>query len=90
MVAYGRDNGGICENLGADRVVFQTLDDVTKACAEVPKSIGQKEPETFEVGVFCGRYATPIPTGYFDQLKGIRGEKWALGTSSELPEDEVV
>jgi amidophosphoribosyltransferase len=77
MVAYGKDNASICEDLGADRIVFQALVDLTEACAEVAKSEGLSDPQTFEVGVFCGRYVTPVPAGYFDHLEEVRGKSRA-------------
>ena len=29
----------------------------------------------FEVGVFCGKYKTEVPAGYFEHLNEIRGKK---------------
>lgn len=73
MVAYGRDNQTLADKLGADRVVFQTLDDLNEACMEAARDGGQEWSNTFEVGVFCGRYITPVPEGYLDQLDAVRG-----------------
>ena len=78
MVAFGRDNAEICKHLGADRIVFQTLDDVSDACAEVAKLAGRTKPRIFEVGVFCGRYVTPVPEDYFDHLEEVRGNSRGL------------
>jgi amidophosphoribosyltransferase len=82
MVAYEKDNAAICKDLGADRVVFQSLDDLTEACSDVGTPASADIPRTFEVGVFCGKYVTPIPVGYFDHLEDVRGKK---ARSKQLP-----
>ncbi|KAH1576187.1 hypothetical protein KXX25_008129 [Aspergillus fumigatus] len=74
LVAHGRDANSIARHIGADSVIFQTLDDLIGACAEITKENGLSEPVNFEVGVFCGNYITPIDDGYFDHLEKIRGE----------------
>jgi amidophosphoribosyltransferase len=81
MVAHGRDNDAICKHLGADGIVFQTLKDVTEACADVAKAQGLDGPGEFEVGVFCGRYITPVSEGYIDQLHQNRGKNRVLKAS---------
>lgn len=81
MVAYERDNAAICEELGCDRIIFQTLDDLTDTCAEVIRSQDLSEPQSFEVGVFCGEYATSVSPDYFDHLEEIRGNRQPLKVS---------
>ena len=51
-------------------MIFQTLDDLKAACAELSPRPNQE----FEVGVFCGSYVTPVEAGYFEHLEKIRGE----------------
>jgi amidophosphoribosyltransferase len=86
MVAYERDNAAICEELGCDRIIFQTLDDLTDACAELVRSQDLSEPQSFEVGVFCGQYATPVPPNYFDHLEEIRGNRRSFKVSEATPQ----
>ncbi|KAJ5263411.1 Amidophosphoribosyltransferase [Penicillium angulare] len=74
LVAHNRDTDSIAKHIGAEKVVFQTLDDLKGACAEVAIENGQTEPTNFEVGVFCGSYVTPVSQGYFDHLEEVRGE----------------
>lgn len=64
----------ISNYIGADTVIYQTLDDLKAACAEILKENGRSEPTQFEVGVFCGAYVTPVSDGYFEYLENMRGE----------------
>lgn len=70
LVAHERDRHSIAKHIGADDVIFQTLDDLKKSCAEVVPDGPVKD---FEVGVFCGKYATPVTDGYFEHLEALRG-----------------
>ena len=73
-MAHNRDPESIAEHIGAEAVIYQTLDDLKDACVEIVQENGLKEPRHFEVGVFCGEYITPIRDGYFEHLELIRGE----------------
>ncbi|KAJ6150940.1 hypothetical protein N7470_007534 [Penicillium chermesinum] len=74
LVAHNRDVESIARHIGAESVVFQTLEDLKAACAEIAHENGQQEPKNFEVGVFCGSYVTPVSQDYFDHLEQVRGE----------------
>lgn len=71
LVAHNRDRHAIAEHIGADEVIYQSLEDLMAACAELsPRGPDQK----FEIGVFCGTYVTPVTPEYFRHLERIRGE----------------
>jgi amidophosphoribosyltransferase len=72
LIAHQRDSMAIAKHIGADDVVYQNLDDLVEACA----SLSPRDPQTqkFEVGVFCGKYVTPVDDSYFEHLERIRGE----------------
>lgn len=71
LVAHNRDRLAIAKHIGAEEVIYQSLDDLKAACAEASPPGG---PNEFEVGVFCGKYVTPVSKGYFEHLERIRGE----------------
>lgn len=75
LIAHKRDDDAIARHIGAEKVVFQELDDLIAACrAAVCPGMTAREDQEFEVGVFNGKYVTPVPEGYFTHLEKIRGE----------------
>lgn len=72
LIAHHRDSDAIAKIIGADAVVYQTLPDLIEACA----ALSPRDPSSqkFEVGVFCGKYVTPVEDDYFEHLERIRGE----------------
>jgi amidophosphoribosyltransferase len=72
LIAHHRDSRAIAQIIGADDVIYQTLSDLETACA----ALSPRDPKTqkFEVGVFCGKYVTPVDASYFEHLERIRGE----------------
>jgi amidophosphoribosyltransferase len=71
LVAHERDASAIAKYIGADHVIFQTLPDLIAACAQL--SPRNPKTQTFEVGVFCGKYVTPVQDDYFERLERLRG-----------------
>lgn len=70
LIAHHRDEDSIARHIGAEKVIYQTLEDLKAACAELSPRPNQE----FEVGVFCGTYVTPVEPGYFEHLERVRGE----------------
>lgn len=65
----------IAKHIGADSVVFQTLDDLKASCVDAAREANSSDaPTNFEVGVFCGSYITPVDESYFEHLEQIRGQ----------------
>ncbi|KAH8695870.1 nucleophile aminohydrolase [Phaeosphaeriaceae sp. PMI808] len=54
LIAYNRNRAAIAEHIGAEEVIYQSLEDLKAACAD----LSPRQPQEFEVGVFCGKYVT--------------------------------
>ncbi|KAL8962427.1 MAG: hypothetical protein Q9183_005160 [Haloplaca sp. 2 TL-2023] len=65
----------IAKHVGADEIIFQDLEDLKGACSDaVVTKTAPVMPRDFEVGVFCGKYVTPVDPEYFKHLEEVRGE----------------
>jgi len=65
----------IAKHIGADSVVYQSLEDLKAACVDAAREANSENaPQNFEVGVFCGSYVTPVDQTYFEHLERIRGQ----------------
>jgi amidophosphoribosyltransferase len=80
LIAHNRDPIAIAKHIGADSVVYQSLDDLTSACTDAAHDTGAEGPTKFEIGLFCGSYITPVKSGYFEHLERLRGEGRKLKT----------
>ncbi|RMZ92591.1 hypothetical protein DV736_g169, partial [Chaetothyriales sp. CBS 134916] len=74
----------IAQHIGADSVIYQSLDDLKAACIDAAKEADSTDaPTNFEVGVFCGTYITPVDTGYFEHLQNVRGQSRRMKVADE-------
>ncbi|MBD0788518.1 amidophosphoribosyltransferase [Vibrio sp. Y2-5] len=70
LIAHGRDNDDICKQIGADALIFQTLEDLEDAVR-----VGNPDIAKFEASVFNGEYVTgDIDQKYLDYLESMRGD----------------
>ncbi|ETW86309.1 cysteine peptidase C44, partial [Heterobasidion irregulare TC 32-1] len=70
LVAHGRTTEEIAEAIGADLVIFQTLDDLISSVRQFNPSISQ-----FDCSVFTGEYVTGgVDAAYLQQLEKIRAD----------------
>jgi amidophosphoribosyltransferase len=72
LIAHHRSKDDIAKIVGADDVIYQELGDLEQACLTLAPPNG---PKRFEVGVFCGKYVTPVTEGYIQHLEKIRGDR---------------
>lgn len=70
LIAHDRTEDEVCEAIGADRLIFQDLDDLV---ASVRK--GNKNITEFDTSVFSGEYVTSdVTTNYLHQLELLRSD----------------
>jgi len=70
LIAYGRSDDEVCTLIGADRLVYQDLEDLIAAAKE-----GNPEIEHFDCSVFNGEYVTgDIDEAYLDALRASRSD----------------
>ena len=70
LIACGRDEKQIEVELGADRLIYQGLDDLIKACQE-----GNAGITRFDTSCFSGEYVTGVDDGYLDELQLKRSDR---------------
>lgn len=70
LIAYGRTDEEVAQAIGADKVIFQDLDDLKAA-------VRKRNPrlEDFDASVFDGRYVTgDVDERYLDHLEAMRND----------------
>ncbi|WVQ71231.1 amidophosphoribosyltransferase [Cryptococcus sp. DSM 104548] len=71
LVAHGRNTEEVATEIGADLVIFQTLDDLVTSCKQFNPSIPQ-----FDCSVFTGEYVTGgVDERYLEHLTKLRNDK---------------
>jgi len=70
LIASGRCVEEIRQKLGADRLIYQELDDLVKACQEGNTSITE-----FDTSCFSGEYVTGVSQDYLDDLQYARSDQ---------------
>ncbi len=69
LIAYGRDTDAICREIGADRLIYQDLDDLIDAVRTGNPAVGR-----FDTSCFNGEYVTgDVGDDYLEALGSVRG-----------------
>jgi amidophosphoribosyltransferase len=69
LIASGRSIKEIQEELGADWLIYQDLEDLIEACHEGNEAITQ-----FDTSCFSGEYVTGVQDGYLERLQVQRSD----------------
>ncbi|MBB3229615.1 amidophosphoribosyltransferase [Halomonas stenophila] len=70
LIAHGRSEAEVGELIGADRMIYQDLEDLQDACREVNPAL-----DAFDCSVFDGRYITgDIDDSYLADLEASRSD----------------
>lgn len=84
LIAYGRTEQEVADEIGADWLIYQDLDDLVESCREGNSNITQ-----FDCSVFDGNYVTgDINQAYLEQLERLRGNDGEHAT--DLTEESTV
>jgi amidophosphoribosyltransferase len=79
LIASGRDEKEIEKELGADRLIYQGLDDLIDACRE-----GNAGITRFDTSCFSGEYVTGVEEGYLEDLQARRSDQAKLENSHSV------
>ena len=68
LIAHGRDVEDVCDLIGADKLIFQSIEDLVAAV-----QVGNPEIKRFDTSVFDGIYITnDIDNTYLERLDALR------------------
>jgi len=67
LIAHERSTDEICQEIGADKLIYQDLDDLVYAV-----QAGNQNIKKFETSVFTGEYLTDVNEKYFKDLEDKR------------------
>ena len=71
LIAHGRELDDICQLIGADKLIYQTLEDLVSAVSSANPDISN-----FETSVFNGQYVTQdIDQAYLEKLDALRNNE---------------
>ena len=69
LIAHGRTEAEVAKEIGADRLVYQELDDLIEAVR-----VGNPDLKKFDCSVFTGKYITGESDKYFSDLEEKRND----------------
>ncbi len=86
LVAFGRTDQEVCDFIGADKLIYQDLEDLF-ACARE----GNPHITDFEASVFNGEYVTgDVNAAYLDDLEAARNDSAKAGKKGAINEASLI
>ncbi len=82
LIAHGRTEAEVQEEIGADWLIYQDLEDLVSACKE-----GNPRIKSFDTSCFSGEYITGLESGYLEHLEQQRSNQAKL--ERELKQSNV-
>ena len=70
LIAHNRTEEEVCELLGADGLIYQTLEDLEAACRE-----GNPNIDRFDSSCFSNEYVTEVDADYFARIEASRNDQ---------------
>ena len=64
LIANGKKTDQVCKEIGADKLIYQDLEDLVYAV-----QAGNQNIKKFETSVFTGEYLTNVSKKYFQELE---------------------
>ncbi len=64
LIANGKNINEVCKEIGADKLIYQDLDDLVYAI-----QAGNENIKNFETSVFTGEYLTDVDDKFFQDLE---------------------
>ena len=69
LIAHDKTENEIADAIGADELIYQTLEDLISSVQD-----GNPEIKDFETSIFTGEYPTEIDDGYLQDLEETRSD----------------
>ncbi len=69
LIAHDKTENEIADAIGADELIYQTLEDLISSVQE-----GNPEIKDFETSIFSGKYPTDVDDGYLKDLEETRSD----------------
>jgi amidophosphoribosyltransferase len=84
LIAHGRTEKEVREAIGADRLIYQDLDDLVQAVQK-----GNPKLQRFDCSIFTGEYVTDVSREYLEILERERNDASKQGRAKHYADIEL-